>query len=1166
MLNKLLEHHILANLTFLLVMVLGWSAYFQLPREQDPSINFNWVEIWTYWPGSSAVDIEKRVTEPLEEGLKRVRDIRYVSSTSRENASTILVRFEELDRDEFNDRMADLRREVNAKREDLPEEAEQSEIWEVTSANAFPMATVVAVGESGGTDLQRAAQRISEDLERLDGVDNVLTAGAADPELHVEFLPERLIGLGVSPVDLADSVSAYFRDLAAGKLTIGDQKWLVRLVGTSSDPTVLEQFPIVTAAGEVPLRAVAQVRSGLEDPQELVRYHGRPAVMFSVSKREKANNLELLAGIRSYIDAQNRLTPSTGISLSLMDDQTAATRSAIEIMEQNALIGLLLVVCAVGLFLGWRIALAASISIPFVLAGTFLAVLLLGETLNTTVLLAVVISLGMLVDDSVVVVEAMHFHLGRGVKPLRAAQLALQDVALPVSTAVFTTIAAFLPLILMPGVLGDYMRVVPVVVTLALLLSLVEAFWMLPSHTAKIHAQASGHTGQWRRRILGAAKRRFARVLIGAMRRPRTSLSAAVALLVAALLVVGLGVIKIDFFATDLYRLFYVNVGMPPGTSLEKTIETVTRVEQVVAARLGDDVRGTVSYAGQQLTDKELLVGEALGQVFVSLHPATEHSPDVDESIELVRRELLAVPGPSDISFVRRSTGPPTTKPISIKVRGDDIDEIRAATDAVKSILQGISGVTEITDDALDGGNELLLRLNPDAITRAGLHPQNVTRFLRLFATGEQVADMQFQGETLSVRVRARYASLRDIDEFLNHPISLPDGGEIALGELVLVDHQKTEGNIRHQDFRRAITVEAEIDPEVIDTLRANASVQSGWSDLAAAYPGVSLAFSGELDDIQESLGAMSLLFTFGAGLIYMILGAQFKSYVQPLIVLTAVPMAFVGVVSGLWVSGNPLSLFTLYGVVALAGIAANDAIVLIDTANKNRLRNGSVAVAVAMAARRRFLPIIITSTTTIAGLFSLAVGLGGRSMMWGPVATAIVWGLAFSTLLTLFVVPVLYMVALRRASEEQLAQGGVALPRPIDLSGGARLLRALTRLLGGGGGPGSELDALLADADARSLYADGVAAMHAGDLETPIRCFEQLVRRYPDSPDLNLLAAQANTRLMQIRGWDIGYAARARRYLSRARALRPADVRIAGILRALDDVEEAVPPEERAG
>lgn len=1155
MLNRLLEHHVLANLAFLLIMVVGWFAYFQLPREQDPSVNFKWVEVLTYWPGAAAVDVEKRVTDPLEEGLKRIQDVRYVSSVSREGVSSIMVRFRDLSIREFDNRMADLRREVLAKVEDLPDDIRQPEIVEITSANAFPAATVVAWAHSDDAVLQRETQKIRNDLERITGVDRVAVAGARDPELRVEFHPERLVGLGVSPVDLADSVSAYFRDLSAGKVVIGDQRWLVRLSGTSNDPGLLEQFPIVTADGEIPLRTVAEVDEGLEDAQQLVRYQGRPAVLFWISKKEKANNLELLGRVNDYIAGKNRFTRSSGVSLALLDDQTTSTRAAIQVMESNALFGLVLVLVSVGLFLGWRTAIIAGIGIPFALAGTFLAVLLLGQTLNTTVLLAIVISLGMLVDDAVVVVEAIQNHLNQGRKAIDAARLALAEVAIPVSTAVFTTVAAFLPLILMPGLLGDFMRVVPIVVTVALLLSLVEAFWMLPSHMIAFRA-GRGNAGVFARRrgrVIRRAKRHYLALLVAGLRRPLLSVALGGALFVVAILGISTGFIKVDFFATDLYRLFYVNVDMPEGTTLEKTLATVSVVEQATRTEVGADARSVISYAGQQITDKELLLGDERGQVFVSLVADNASSRSVDEIIEHLRETLTAVPGPKAISYVRRKSGPPTTKAVSIKVRGDDVTLIRQAVGAVRGILQGLPGVENITDDDFRGGSELLVRLNPDAITRAGLHPEQVARLLRLFATGEEVASMQHQGEKLQVRLLATPGPLRDISDYLNHPVSLPKGGEIALGELLNTEYRRTESNIRHQDFRRAVTLEADVDPTVIDTLRANRQIKDAWDDIATAYPGVSLDFSGELDDVQESLGSMAMLFLFGLGLIYLILGTQFRSYTQPLIVLAVVPMAFVGVVFGLGVSGNPLSLFTLYGVVALAGIAANDAIVLIATANRNRLRGRSAAFAVAHAARRRFLPIVITSSTTIAGLYSLAAGLGGQSLMWAPVATAIVWGLVFSTILTLLLVPIIYMLA--QPAERAHASSMQSLPlRTAGLSLRQRfalLVKPQARRAR------RELERVLDDNELKALYEQGLQAMADDDLETPIRCFERLVVAVPDSLELNILAAQANIRLMQVIGWDIGYSNRAHRYLTRARLLAPTDPRVGELSLTLDDIDQ---------
>ncbi len=1160
MLNRLLEHHILANLTFLLVMVIGWVAYFELPREQDPSVNFKWIEIRTHWPGAAAIDVEKRVTDVLEEGLKTIQGVRYVSSVSREGLSSIMVRFRDLGSREFDNRLADLRREVTGQAGDLPSDVRLPEIIEITSANAFPAATIVAWAQSDGTVLQREAQKISDDLERIAGVDRVLVAGGRSPELRVEFLPERLVGLGISPVNLAESISAYFRDAAAGKLVLGDQRWLVRLQGTSSDPSLLEQFPVLTADGEIPLRAVALVNQGLEDPRELVRYQGQPAVLFSVAKQERANNLDLLARVDRYISERNRFSSSNGVTLALLDDQTESTRTAIKVMESNAILGLALVMITVGLFLGWKTALIASVGIPFVLGGTFLLLLLLDQTLNTTVLLAIVISLGMLVDDAVVVVEAIQFHLARGKKAVEAARLGLSEVALPVTTAVLTTIAAFLPLILMPGLLGDFMRVVPIVVSVALLLSLVEAFWMLPSHMVSLHARQRPAVGLARQRakLLRGVKRRYVALVVAGLRKPGLSMTMGLSLFLGAGFALSAGLIKVDFFATDLYRLFYVSVDLPEGTTLDKTLDAVLEVERVVLEETRDDARAIVSYVGQQITDKELLVGEERGQVFVSLSPGPGKSRTVDEIIHELRPRLEKIPGPKTINFVRRKSGPPTTSPISIKVRGDEIAAIRLAVGELKRILRVVPGVTDVSDDDLEGGNELLVRLNPDAITRAGVHPGEVARMLRLFATGEQVASMQYQGEKLHVRVLAKSESLRDIDDYLVYPVSLPGGGEIALGELLLTEHRRTESNIRHQDFRRAVTVEANIDPEISDTLRANEQILAEWAQAAVNHPGVSLDFSGELDDVRESLGSLAILFLFGLGLIYLILGTQFRSYTQPLIVLAAVPMAFIGVVFGLGLSGNPLSLFTLYGVVALAGIVANDAIVLVSTANRLNQRTGSPVFSAAQAAKRRFLPIVITSATTIAGLYSLAVGLGGYSLMWAPVATAIVWGLAFSTVLTLLLVPVIYVLVARRG---QAAAVPTSLPLAL-VSLGSEPVTILGRLAGVFS-PASrrarrELSLVLDDGESRRLFEQGVAAMKAGELETPIRCFERLAAAAPESLELHVLAAQANIRLMEVRGWDIGYANRARRHLARARAISRSDQRVLELIRTLEEIEAA--------
>ncbi len=1007
------QNHVLANLFFLLVLVVGFLSYHLMPREQDPSINFNWIDITTVMPGASAGDIEKRVTEILEDGIRTVSDIKFVSSNSREGISSILVRFnDDIDQATFDKRVTDLRREIQNKEDELPADAEDPFIFEVTSANAFPAATLVVTGLDDDENLRKQAEITKKDLERIKGVDRVLETALAEPELQVLFLPHLLEGLRVSPVALAETIKEHFRDLAAGSTEVTDQNWLIRLVGTDSDPSYLATLPIMTVNGEVPLGSVAEVVRGREKAKQRVSFNGQPAIMLAVNKKADTNTLELVKRINDYLQERNRFRSGTGVDLVLIDDQTEITRNALLIMQNNAFLGLLLVLFVTWVFLGSRIALLTSIGIPFILAATFWVLNTLGQTLNVSVLLGVVISLGMLVDDAVVVVESIYYRLQRGMAALNATVEALKEVSAPVTTAVLTTIAAFLPLMLLPGILGKFMFITPLVVTVALTISLVESFWMLPAHIIafKVSLDRPSRIQHLRVKWLHLIRVKYTQMLIRVMRYPKTTLLGIVLLFMLAVGSVGGGLIRLDFFASDPIRLFYVNVEMPTGTPLDDTLSMVLKIEEKIRKHIHHgEARSIVSYAGQMFTETTPFQGNHYGQTLVSLNPKENGFRTVDEIIHSMRNDIIQTPGPDKIHFLRLSGGPPTTKPISIKVRGVDIEEIRRASSDLKSIMRTNEAISDITDDDSPGQMELLLKLNQDAARRAGINPLHITRAIRLMVDGEIVASMQDQGEELEVRVRAKPRNLDTITSLLDHTLPTSDGGNIPLGELVYAKRQQGLINLRHYNFRRTITVEADIDKKLIDTVTANNMILQEWNEISARYPNIDLDFTGELDDIQESMDSIVVLFLFGVGLMYAILGTQFKSYFQPLMILATVPMAFTGVVLGLLITRNPLSLYTLYGVVALAGISVNAAIVLISAAN-DRLKSGmSELHATVYAARRRVVPILITSLTTVAGLFSLATGLGGHSLLWGPVAAAIVWGLMVSSGLTLFVIPLLY-------------------------------------------------------------------------------------------------------------------------------------------------------------
>jgi len=1017
--RSLLLNHVLANLTFILVLVVGTLSYLSLPRQQDPTINFNWIIITTVLPGASAVDIEKKVTDPLEDALRQIQDVKFMSSNSRESVSSILVRFEDINDRTFDKRVSDLRREIQNKQDELPAAAEDSRILEITSANGFPSATIAVVGQGMDENLRRQARNVRKALERLDGVDRVDAIGLPNPELQVRFYPDQLENLGLSPGQVADTVSSFFQDIAAGEARLGSHNWLVRLVGSDADPSGLASRTIVGASSEISLADVARVERARAQPDQLTTYENKPAVLLAVVKQADVNTIELVERLKLYLEGRSGLSDATGVRLVLVDDQTITTRNAIRLMQNNALIGLLLVLVVTWLFLGSRIALLTSIGIPFILAGTFWVLAGVGETLNVMVLLGIVIVLGMLVDDAVVVVEGIYYRLRHGTDAMSASIQALREVAAPVTTAVLTTMAAFAPLILLPGILGDFMRVVPTVVVIALAASLLEAFWMLPAHivAANVSFDRPSRIHRYRERFTHWIQLRYVRLLVKALRHRWLTLLLVLSLFLGAVGTLAAGLVRMDFFAADTIRLFYVNVEMPPETPLPVTLAKVQEIEQRVRAKVRPgEVRAILSYAGSMFNEVEQRLGDHLGQIMIGLNPQTAELRTVEEMMEGMREEVLATPGPVQVSFLRLSGGPPTAKPISIKVRGDAYADIRAAADRTKEIMRGIEGIKDIEDDADKGRSELVLEFDTDAITRAGLNPTEVGRALLLLVDGLVVTDMRDAGEKLEVRVKAVDAAYQNITDVLQFRMPLKDGGSIALADLAKISHQQGLGNIRHYNFRRAITIEADIDDTLIDTVSANARVIEAWQPHLSEFPTIDLDFSGELDDIQESLDAIVILFVFGVGVMYAILGTQFRSYWQPLMILSTIIMAVTGVTYGLLVSGNPLSLYTLYGVVALAGIAVNAAIVLISAGNQRLAAGMTVLHATLYAARRRVIPILITSLTTVAGLFSLATGLGGKSLIWGPVATAIVWGLAFSTILTLIVVPLLYRLFMSRS------------------------------------------------------------------------------------------------------------------------------------------------------
>lgn len=1007
----ILRSHRLADLVFGAVLLLGAWAYFAMPRAQYPEVNLNWMAVAVVWPGAAAQDVEREITLPLEAAARRVADVRLVTATSRDNVATLLVRFQDLPHARFERRLAALDREIRQAAAGFPREARPPQVLELTSSNFFPTAMVVVAGQAMDGRVCRLAEAAREELERLPGVARVWSYGLRERELAVRFDPDALRMRQVSPETLARAVADQAHTYPAGMAEVSGRRYAMRVEGLGANPDFLAEMPIADAQGRpVRLGELASVSQGVGPARELVRMNGQPAVLLSVIKAEGVNTLDLTRAVGELVRSKNERLG--GAPLTLLDDQSEATREAIGVMEANALFGLLVVVLVTWFFLGRRLALLTSLGVPFALAGMFLALYLLDQTLNVSVLLGVAIVLGIPLDDAVVVADAIRLRLAAGMSRVEAVAAALKEVARPVTASVFATCLAFAPLLLLPGLLGRFMFVTPLTVIVTLLMSLIASLWLLPRH-AVVWGGQERDVG-WRDRLALRLRRIYGHLLAATFRRPWPVLAAFTGFFLIAGASLGLEWVKPRWFASDPLRVFNLNLQMPPATSMETTAQAARALEQAArkVARAGE-LRGSLAMAGLQFTPSEMVLGEHLGQVTLSLAPESGGARSVTEFVAALR-PALAAPGAESVSVQVLSADLPMLSSLTLRLSGASLERLARASAALRQALEQTPGFIDPRDDASFSQPRIVLRVDSAAAAAAGFDPFKLAALIRLHFEGVEVGKVMEGEETLNLVVRGKALDQAAVTRLLEQPWRLPDGRLADPKTLFTIQYESAPGELRRVDGRRAVTLHAGFDQDHLTARQAQMAVEAAWAQLAPTHPGVQLALGGELEDVKASLNDLLLYLLLGFFLMYAWLAVQFGRLALPLVILATAPMALAGVGIGLLLSEQPLTLYTLYGCVALSGVAVNASIVLV-SAGEDRLALGMSPLAAAFhAARRRLAPILITTLTVIGGLISLALGWGGESLLWGPLASAIVWGLALATPLTLFVTPLLHAGLMR--------------------------------------------------------------------------------------------------------------------------------------------------------
>jgi multidrug efflux pump subunit AcrB len=1026
---------VLVYLFFLVFLIWGLFKIREAPVDVYPDLPLYEVTITTVWPGAGAEEVERLITDPLEQEVKEIADISRLASWSRAGLSIIDVKFvETLSEEEMRERLADVRAKID-QADELPADAEQPIVAYLTIDEVWPVIYVGVLDDQGNREhlLRAVSKRLERRLELLPGVRRVDPFFQRDRWLIAEIRRQALDRHELTLSEVVDAVAAEAEDAPAGDLRREGQattrSTAVSAAGAIEGPESLGERVVqrLPEGGHVRLEDVAEIEDGFEDQRVLVRLNGRPAAVLGVVKQHSANALEVVDELRAELAHFEREELPPGLSVTTSIDSTQIVRSRLGVLGFNLAQGIFLVFLTLMFALGARPAILAIIGIPFSFIAAFTVLGAMGVTINALTLFSMVLVAGMVVDDAIIVLENIHRHFERGKRGVKAVVEAVGEVFWPVIAAVTTTVAAFLPLLFMQGVMGMFFKIIPQTVIAVLVASLVESLFILPGHFLDFGMGRRALEGEKPRTRFGVMRERieaFQRFIARwlALRVERlvarrwVVIGFAFALLLACF---GLAAhLKVMLFPSD-FQIFIITATSPPGSNLEQTSELMSEIESTLRPRLGDSLLSFLTMVGYGYTpDNTIEVEPVVGQILVELTDKGAKDPDavMGEIRDEVQSHLADHPDIPCESLVLSSPndGPPIGKAVAVQVLCGNYDEGRAVAERVRSALSGMEGVKDIGVNLRTGLRRAELVMNEPRAAALNLTFAQVARELQLANFGAKVGRWFDPGEGERVDVWLRLAADdRDtLADLAQVPLRTPAGARIQLQD-VADFHVANELATRYRrGGKRCILVTAEADNVNATSYDINQRLRARTDEFTRGYPGVTLSFSGEFEETEKSFASLGKSFLVAFLLIFTILAVQFNSAIQPLIVACAIPFATAGVVLGMWLFGFPFTYPTGVALVGLAGVVVNDSLILVDFINRERAASGSLASAVSGGVQMRFRPIMLTSLTTIGGLLPMALGTGGYSVIWSPFAAALIFGMISSTLLNLLIVPCLYVAA----------------------------------------------------------------------------------------------------------------------------------------------------------
>ncbi|MFA6721565.1 MAG: efflux RND transporter permease subunit, partial [Candidatus Cloacimonadaceae bacterium] len=984
-----IKYSILINLLVIAIVILGIYSMVSLPREEFPAVEFGRVLVITVYPGVSAEEMEQLVTNKVETELNDLPNLDTIQGFSEEGRSTVSVSFDtSVDSEEAYDLVS---REMS-KITDLPDDALDPIIVRLAMRELNPIAQVVIGGDFQPLALRELAEDLKDGILRVDNISKVELVGARDHQIWVDVDQARIDAYGLSLSDISAVLQGRNLNIPGGTANYGKSEFLVRALGQFNSTDEIGRMIITSDASGRAIRIsdVATVRDTLSKTQTKAKLNGQEGISIFLYKQGDGNIIKVMEDVRAYIAEFEKTHP--GSQISVRNDGSIDVKNGIGALSRNALMGIILVFVTLFLFLGWRNAAFAATGIPIALLITFIVIPLFNITLNNLTIFGLIIVVGMVVDNSVVVLENIHRYRELGFDHKSSISEGVNQVISPVFASTLTTVAAFMPMLLTGGIIGQFLSVFPIVVTIALLASWFQAMVILPTNIHQFGHRLVAKEDRTTK-LIRPLNKFYRRIIIKALHRRGLVIGAVVLLLILSFLVLGSGAIPFEFFPSSLSQTIQLELTTPVGTSLEETDRIVTLVEQhILSMKQKDDIEFVVSNVGSLSSEGLRENKTSNAAVSIDLVPLKEMRWTQEEIKTEIRRYLDTLPGLYTYKFGQSQAGPPIGQDIDIRIKGESLERLAYLGDVVKTNLKKIPGVEDIDDSFDEGKMEARIRLDQEKLSMYKLSVAQVASAIRMASTGSEVTQFRGNGvDEIPILVKLDDRYTQELEALKNLKVRNPLGSLIAIRDLASFEISSSISRIGHYDGNRVISVTAAVGEysengktrkrttsEVVNLLMGDRlrGTKGMLSSFEQRFPGYTMEFGGIREQQTESYTSLAYGFLIALLAIFAILASQFRSYVQPLIVMATIPFAFIGVVFGLLVTGLSFSLNTMLSVVALAGVVVNANIVLIDTFNQLRRDGIPTDEAALRTGAQRLRPVLLTSVTTVLALVPMVFGL----------------------------------------------------------------------------------------------------------------------------------------------------------------------------------------------